>query len=256
VIASAVLGVERAHEDAFRKFAVAVAAATSAPWLSAEEVEALTAPVPPGIELVRAMIEERRARPKGDLLTTLIELEEQGDRLSTAELLSVVASLIIAGSETTVHAIAFGALDLLRHPDQLALVLADPVGMRSAVDELLRFGLFGRIGAHRFALEDIELHGRSIQKGQMCLLLVASALRDETAFADPDRLDVKHEIAQTIAFGAGPHYCLGASLARLELETALGALFRRFPKTTLDGEPQYAPHLTMRALASLPVKLG
>jgi cytochrome P450 len=255
VIAS-ILGVSREDEVDFRRFGVAVAEAVNAPWLSADELEAVTAPVPVGIALVRSLIDERRARPGDDLLSVLIHHEEEGERLSTAELISLVAGLIIAGSETTVHAIAFGVLNLLRHPDQLALVLAEPALVRPAVDELLRFDLFGRIGSPRFAREDVSLHGRTIRKGQMALLLVSSALRDESAFPNPDRLDVRRDTSQTIAFGIGPHYCLGASLARLEAEIALATLFDRFPRIALDGAPTYGQHLTMRKIASLPVLLG
>lgn len=255
-VIAALIGVPEQDETAFRNFGVAVAEAVNAPWLSPDALEAVTAPVPGGVALVRALIEERRARPREDLLSTLVHLEEEGDRLDAAELVSLVAGLIIAGSETTVHAIAFGALNLLRHPDQLRLLLASPDRVRPAVDELLRFDLFGRIGSPRFALEDVPLHGQTIRKGQMVLLLVAAALRDPEAFPDPDRLDLSRDTSQTIAFGIGPHYCLGASLARLEAETALGTLFRRFPGTTLDGAPTYGQHLTMRKLASLPVRLG
>lgn len=255
VIAS-ILGVPRQDEAAFRRFGVCVAEAVATPWIGGDELEALTAPVPIGLSLIRGIIEDRRAHPGDDLLSALVAVEEEGDRLTTPELLSLVAALIIAGSETTVHAIAFGILNLLRHPDQLHLLLAEPALVRPAVDELLRYDLFGRIGSPRFALEDVALHGRTIRKGQMALLLVASALRDPAAFPDPDRLDLRRDTSSSIAFGIGAHYCLGASLARLEAEVALGTFFRRFPGASLDGEPTYGQHLTMRRLGELPVRLG
>jgi cytochrome P450 enzyme len=255
-VIESMLGIPPREARPFRDFAVAVAAATSAPWLGDDEFEALVAPVPAGVALVRALIEERRAKPGGDLLSTLIEVEEEGERLTTPELVTLVASLIIAGSETTVHGISFGAWSLLRNPSELALFVKEPSLARAAVDELLRYDLFGRIGSPRYAREDVVLHGRTIRKGQMALLLVSSALRDETVYAHPDRLDLRRDNSQTLSFGGGPHYCLGAALARLEIEVALGALFRVFPGTVLAGEPVFGQHLTMRKLASLPVRLG
>jgi cytochrome P450 len=250
------LGVPVTQEATFRSFGLAVSAAVSAPWISGDELEAVTAPVPAGIALVRTLIEERRGRPRDDLLSTLIHAEEEGERIDTAELLSLVAGLIIAGSETTVHAIAFGVLNLLRHPDQLRLLQDDPSLVRPAVDELLRYDLFGRLGSPRFAREDVVIHGKTVRKGQMIMLLVSSALRDERAFPDPDRLDLRRDNSGTVAFGIGPHYCLGASLARLQAEVAFATLFQRFPATVLDGELVYGSHLTLRRLASLPVRLG
>jgi cytochrome P450 enzyme len=255
-VIEAMLGVPSRQERPFRDFANAVVAATTAPWLSTTELEALAAPVPEGVRLLRELIDERRAAPRADLLSALIQAEEGGDRLGTAELLSLVAGLIIAGSETTVHGIAFGAWSLLRNPTELALFVAEPSLARTAVDELLRYDLFGRVGVPRYALEDVVLRGRTIRKGQMALLAVSSALHDESAYADPERLDLRRDNSQTIAFGGGPHYCVGAALARLEIGVALERLFARFPGTTLEREPVFGKHATFRKIASMVVKLG
>jgi cytochrome P450 len=249
------LGVQKQDEPAFRSFASAVVEAVNSPWLSPAELEARLALLPEGISLLERLIEERRRRPTDDLLSALVAAEEAGDRLSNAELLSLVAVLVVAGSETTVHLIAFGILTLLRHPAELRRVREERSLLQNAVEEILRYELFGKVGVMRFAREDFVLGGREVRKGQLVALSLTSTGRDERTFPDPDRFDVRRDTSKSIAFGYGAHLCLGAWLARLEGQLALGTLLDRFPEMRLAGEPTFGRHASVRKMMSLPVIL-
>ena len=204
----------------------------------------------------RALAEERRRRPGSDLLSGLVEAEEAGDRLSERELLATCLLLYVAGHETTVNLIGNGLLALLRHPEERRRLHADPARLPAAVEELLRYDSpVQRTG--RMAAEDADIAGVPIPKGTLVLGLVGAANRDPSHFAEPDRLDLGRDQPRHLAFGAGIHYCLGASLARLEAQVAIGALLRRFPALTLAVErPVWRPSSTLRGLDSLPVTLG
>ena len=201
----------------------------------------------------RALIEERRKDLKDDLISALIEAEEAGDKLSEEELLSTCVLLLVAGHETTVNLIGNGALALLRHPDQLEMLRNDPSLAPRAVEEILRYDPPVQMTG-RTALEDIQIGGVTIRKGQQAILLLAAANRDPEQFADPDRLDITRSDNRHLAFSFGTHFCLGAPLARLEGEIALGTLVRRFQGLKLQTEaPEYKENITLRGLASLPV---
>src|SRR5207245_7102603 len=187
----------------------------------------------------RRLLPERRRRPQDDLLSLLIAAEEAGDTLSEGELLATCVLLFIAGHETTVNLIGNGMLALLRHPDQLGRLRADPSIARAAVEELLRFDppvtLTGRV-----AMEDIEVGGITVEAGEMAVLLLGAANRDPAAFENPDRLDLTRPDNHHAAFGHGIHFCLGAPLARLEGQVALTALVQRFEHLELaTDEPEY-----------------
>jgi cytochrome P450 len=247
------VGVQERDEASFRRFASAVVEAVNSPWLSHEQMQERLAVLPEGVAMLEGLIEERRRRPTDDLLSGLVAAEEAGDRLSNAELISLVAVLIVAGSETTVHLIDFGVLTLLRHPEQLRLVLDDPALLKNAIEEILRYDLFGKVGLMRFAREDFALRDRPIRKGQMVAVSITSALRDPAAFPEPDRFDVRRDNAASIAFGVGAHHCLGAWLARLEGQVALSTLLTRFPHMRLAGEPTFGRHASVRKMETLPV---
>ena len=201
----------------------------------------------------RALIVERRKDLKDDLISALIEAEEAGDKLTEEELLSTCILLLVAGHETTVNLIGNGALALLRNPDQLEMLRDDPSLAPRAVEELLRYDPPVQMTG-RTALEDIEIGGGTVRKGQQVILLLAAANRDPERFADPDRLDITRDDTRHLAFSFGTHFCLGASLARLEGEIALGTLVRRFQGLKLQTEaPEYKENITLRGLASLPV---
>jgi cytochrome P450 len=203
------------------------------------------------------LIERKRARPGDDLLTALIQVEDAGDRLTHDELIATCILLLIAGHETTVNLIGNGTLALLRHPDQFALLRDNPALIKSAIEELLRFDPPVQFTS-RIALEDMTLEGGTLLKQyERAIILLAAANRDPAQFPDPDRLDITREDNRHLAFGLGIHFCLGAPLARVEGQIAIGELVRRFPKMQLAvAQPPYKEQITLRGLAALPVNLG
>jgi cytochrome P450 len=206
------------------------------------------------------LIAARRAAPADDLLTGLIQArEDDGDRLSETEMVTMVLTLVLAGHETTAHLIGNGARALLTHPDQLALLRERPELWPGAVHELMRWTGPVLVTRIRYAREDVEIGGTRIPAGDAVVALLVSANRDPRAYDDPDRFDVTRRPAGRgeghVGFGHGAHYCLGAALARQEAEVALPALFDRFPDLALDSaEPEWEPVPTMRRLARLPVR--
>ncbi len=201
------------------------------------------------------LIAQRRAAPKDDLLSSLIAAEDEGSKLNKDELISTCILLLIAGHETTVNLIGNGTLQLLRHPDQLQLLRDDPSLLKTAVEELLRFDppvqLTGRV-----ALEDIPFGDKVLKQGQQATILIGAVNRDPAQFADPERLDIGREDNRHLAFGMGIHFCLGAPLARVEGQIALGELVRRAPTLELTtDEPPYKENLVLRGLAALPVRM-
>ena len=201
----------------------------------------------------RQLLPERRRQPRNDLLSLLIAAEEQGDKLSEGELLSTCILLYIAGHETTVNLIGNGLLALLRHPDQLRRLREEPALAASAVEELLRYdGPVQRTA--RFTTVDVEIGGRAIDKGAMVVTVIGAANRDPAQFPEPDRLDLGRVDNRHIAFGFGIHFCLGAPLARLEGQVALGALARRLPALALATDTvEWRESQVLRGLKALPV---
>ena len=200
----------------------------------------------------RSLIPERKKRPRGDLLSLLIEAEEQGDKLSEGELLATCVLLYIAGHETTVK-IGNGLLALLRHPKELERLRDAPSLIQSAVEELLRYdGPVQRTA--RITNADVELAEHKIPKGSMVVPVIGAANRDPAHFPDPDRLDVSRPDNRHIAFGFGIHFCLGAPLARLEGQITLGTLLHRLPRLALSTErPEWRESQVLRGLKALPV---
>jgi cytochrome P450 len=201
----------------------------------------------------RGLIKERRRTPREDLLSSLIEAEEKGDRLTEAELLATCRLLLVAGHETTVNLIGNGTLALLRHPDQLRKLKDDPSMAAGAVEEVLRYDppvqLTGRI-----ASEDMDVAGVAVPKGQSVVVLLGAANRDPDQFPNPERFDVTRNDDSHLAFGFGIHFCLGAPLARIEGQIALATLVRRFDALELRTEaPEYKENIVLRGLRYLPV---
>jgi cytochrome P450 len=208
------------------------------------------------VQYFAGLIEQRRARPGDDLLSRLIQAEEQGDVLSQGELLSTCILLLVAGHETSVNLISGGALALMEHPDQLSRFRHDPDVVRSGVEEMLRYvppvQLTGRV-----ALEPLEVGGAVIAPGEFAMLLIGSANRDPDAFADPEAFDVGRADNNHLGFGFGIHHCLGAPLARLEVQVALRVLADRARVLQRAGdELVYKENIVLRGLASLPVRLS
>jgi cytochrome P450 len=208
-------------------------------------------------ELVGGIIDDKRSAPADDLLSALIAAEDQGDVLSDEELLDQVMLLYIAGHETTVNLIGNGTLALLHHRSELARLQDDPGLARRAVDELLRYDSPVQM-SRRITLADIEVGGRTIEAGTFVGLMLASANRDRGHWgddADVVRLD-RRDADQHLSFGGGAHHCLGAALARLEGEVAIGGLVRRFPRLDLAGEPTWNGRINLRGLDRLPLSTG
>jgi cytochrome P450 len=226
------------------------------PLITDEQRERIIAAGNAFLEYFSDLIEFRRREPGDDLLSGLVAAEEDGDRLSHEELLGTGLFVLIAGHETTVNLVGNGTLALLRSPDQLVRLRDDPSLDRHAVEELLRFDSPVQL-TQRITLDDYEVGGAAIPAGQNLIPLLGAANRDPDEFADPDRLDLGREnAARHLAFGGGHHFCLGAALARLEGEVALGALVRRFPRLELAGEPVRKTTFTLRGLEHLPVSTG
>lgn len=215
------------------------------------------------VEGIKALIERRRVTPTDDLLTGLIRThDEDGDRLSDAEMITMVLTLILAGHETTAHLIGNGVAALLTHPDQLALLRSDPALTPRAVHELMRWCGPVQGTQLRYASEDVEIGGMRVRQGEPVMAVLVSANYDPREFDDPRRLDITREPdgrrENHLGFGYGLHYCLGAALARQEGEVALGALLRRFPDLALAVAPadlQRQPIPASWRLERLPVKL-
>jgi hypothetical protein len=197
----------------------------------------------------------RRRNPGDDLTTHLVQAEEDGSRLSTEELVANIMLLFVAGHETTVNLIGNGLLALHRNPDQLALLKARPELITNAIEEFLRYDSSVQ-ATGRVALEDIEdIGGKKIPKGDNVLCLLGSANRDPAVYPDrPDRLDITRQNVRPLSFGGGIHFCLGAQLARLEAEIAIGTLLRRLPELRLDDaeNPEWRPTYILRGLQRLP----
>lgn len=253
-VISQILGIPPEHDAMFRAWGQALIKSVI-PVLPIEQRIALAQQLPAGYELLAQIIEERRAHPGEDLLSSLVHAQEQGDRLSSAELLALVGLLVTAGSETTVHLVAFAVLELLRHPDVLARVRGDLSLLPGLIEEVLRHDSFMSMGVPRYALEDVQLHGQAIAKGEMLMLLIPSAMHDDAQWPDAPRFDIDRDSTPNLSFGRGPHFCLGAHLARLEGRVALSTLLARFPHMELAGEPTFRPHPLVRQMVSLPVRL-
>ncbi len=207
-----------------------------------------------GGEMVAYFLDLLPKRPAG-LVTALLDVREGDDKLSEAEVIGVLVGLLFAGHETTVNLIGNGLLALLRNPGQFARVRDESVE-RHCVEEVLRYESPAQIIARTVA-QDVEWNGRALREGDAVVLLLGAANRDPAQFDDPETLDVGRSPNQHVAFGHGPHFCLGAQLSRLEGRVALPALVRRFSRMRLvDEVPDWRPTAVLRGLSSLRVTLG
>jgi cytochrome P450 len=190
------------------------------------------------------------------LLQGLVDAEVEGDRLSEDELLANCVLLLAAGHETTTNLIANGVLALCRHPEELEALRADPSLIVGAVNELLRFESPVQ-NTERRAARDVELGGVPIAAEQLMLIILGAGNRDPAAFTEADRLNIRRTGPPHLAFGYGAHFCLGAALARLEGQIAIGTVVERFPKLRLvDESPRWKRSLLFRSLETLPVHLS
>jgi cytochrome P450 len=247
------LGVPPADRDRFREWSAAMVS----PALAADELELFGAKMVEFADYLHALFDERRSDPGEDLVSALVAVEDGGDALSEQELSSMVAILIVAGHETTVSLIGNATLALLRHPEQCAAIEQDPSLLPRAVEELIRYDGPVERTLNRWAAVDVELRGQRIRRGESVIVVLGAADHDPERFEAPDELAVTSERdSRHLGFGRGSHFCLGAPLARLEAEIALGTLLGRLPGLRVgvaEDELRWRPVPLFRSLVALPV---
>ncbi len=253
IITAEVVGMPPEDRHQFKAWSDDIASFSAANRMTVEVAERAQR----SVLAVRAYLSEiaarRREQPRDDLISRLVSNGDGQERPGEGELLSTCVTFMVGGHETTTALIGSGLLALLRNPDQLDRLRQEPAAAKSAVEEFLRYESPNQRSI-RLVKEDFELEGRRIEQGQRAMFLLGAANRDPAQFEDPDRLDVCREPNRHIAFGLGPHFCIGAPLARLEAEVAFAALLRRFPNMRLAGdEPEWLPSYQLRLLKSLPV---
>jgi cytochrome P450 len=244
------LGVPHADRDDFREW--------SNTLLSAGGTDLVRSAATSMAAYLSGLVGGKRDNPADDMLTALVQASEDGDRLSETELVSMAFLLLVAGHETTVNLIANGVLALLRNPDQLAALRADPALLPGALEEFLRYESPVNHATLRYTTAPVTLAGVEIPAEEFVLVSLGSANRDGERFAGPDRLDVTRAAGGHLAFGHGIHFCLGAPLARLEGQIAIGRLIDRFPGLGLAADPgelRWRNSTLLRGLESLPVRL-
>ena len=248
------LGIPQEHREVFHTGSGDSVRILESVPLTPEEIKAGNARVQMAQMYFQQLFELRRREPGDDLTTQLVQAEEDGNKLSNEELTANIMLLFIAGHETTINLIGNGLLALFRHPDQLALLKANPALITGAVEEFLRYDSSVQMSG-RVALEDLELAGKTIPKGESVLCLLGSANRDPAVYPDdPERLDITRQNIRPMSFGGGIHFCLGAQLARIEAEIAISTLLRRLPDLRIDDveNPDWRPSFVLRGLKRLP----
>jgi cytochrome P450 len=253
MVIAEMLGVPAEDRGRFRAWSRDLAP-TIDPMILPDQLERAAAAIDQFADYFSHLIAARRSEPCGDLLSAMIAAEEQGDKLSQAELVANAMLLLNAGHETTTNLIGNGTLALLRNPDQLALLRADPTLLPGAIEELLRYDSPVQMTG-RTARTERVVGGMKIEAGQQVVVLIGSANRDPERFSDASRLDARRADDEHLSFGGGSHYCLGASLARLEGQIAIGAIASELPKLRLAAdELEWRETLTLRGLKALPVE--
>lgn len=253
IVISEILGVPLEDRDKFRIWSNTIIDASIAK--SAELFEQHAREF---TDYLTAWFAKVRRDPGTDLISQLVIAEESGQQLTERELLGVVSLLIIAGHETTVNLIGNGILALLEHPEQRELLINQPELIHNAIEEMLRYNGPVEFSTSRWALEDIEFRGQRIAQGDLVIVALDSANRDEQQFKDADIFDITREKSSHLAFGKGIHLCLGAPLARLEGEIAVSTLLNRFPNIQLQvdvNELEWRPGMNVRGVKEIPVQL-
>jgi pimeloyl-[acyl-carrier protein] synthase len=204
-------------------------------------------------DYLTALSYSRRLEPQIDLISALVGVVEEGERLTQEELLANITILLSAGHETTSNLIGNGLLALLHNPDQMQKLRDHPRLVHSAVEEMMRYDNPVQI-AYRSAAEDVELGGKLIQKGQLVNSVLAAGNRDPERFSEPDRFDISRDEGRHLGFGLGIHFCIGAPLVRLEAQIAFSTILRRFPKLHLATENlEWQEHPIFRGVESMPL---
>ncbi len=255
IVIARMIGVPESNLERFKVWSDDLARALE-PFLSPEEEERVYRADQQLAAYFTGIIEQRRREPRDDLVSRLVEAEDQGDRLTSAETKVMLRLLLAAGNETTTNLIGNGVRALLQHPDQLARLRERPELIPSAVEELLRYDTPVQLDA-RVALRDVELGGMAVKKGSLVTLAIGSANHDPDRFHKPEELDITRSGQPNISFGRGIHHCLGAPLARLEGRVALEVLLERFDELDFGSRPpKYRPSVVLRGLEHLDVRVG
>ncbi|MEB9553386.1 cytochrome P450 [Bacillus cereus] len=252
IVISEMLGIPKEDQAKFRIWSHAVIASPETP----EEIKETEKQLSEFITYLKYLVDIKRKEPKEDLVSALILAESEGHKLSARELYSMIMLLIVAGHETTVNLITNTVLALLENPNQLQLLKDNPKLIDSAIEEGLRYYSPVEVTTARWAAEPFQIHDRTIEKGDMVVIALASANRDETVFENPEVFDITRENNRHIAFGHGSHFCLGAPLARLEAKIAITTLFNRMPELQIKGnreEIKWQGNYLMRSLEELPL---
>ena len=254
IVIAELLGVPPEDHRQFRQWSSQLISAIAARTLEERQHASLEA----GQKILSYLsdiIAERRAQPRDDLISAMIQAQEENDALSDAELLATSQLVLLAGHETTTNLIGNGALALLREPEQLERLRNDPGLLPMAVEELLRFD--GPVQATvRVALEDVEIDEHVIPQGSLVIVSLGAANHDPEVFESPDQLDVGRDPNHHLAFGFATHFCMGARLARLEARVAFGALISRFSEISLVSDaPEYRENPILRGLERLDLSL-
>ncbi|HFK1449821.1 TPA: cytochrome P450 [Bacillus pacificus] len=252
IVISEMLGIPKEDQAKFRIWSHAVIASPETP----EEIKETEKQLSEFITYLQYLVDMKRKEPKEDLVSALILAESEGHKLSARELYSMIMLLIVAGHETTVNLITNTVLALLENPNQLQLLKDNPKLIDSAIEEGLRYYSPVEVTTARWAAEPFQIHHQTIQKGDMVIIALASANRDETVFENPEIFDITRENNRHIAFGHGSHFCLGAPLARLEAKIAITTLFNRMPKLQIKGNREdikWQGNYLMRSLEELPL---
>src|SRR5690606_363327 len=202
------------------------------------------------------IVRERAREPREDLVSVLATAEEAGDRLTHDEVLVTLVLLLVAGNETTTNLIGNGLYALLRHPEQMRWLREHPERADVAVEEMLRYDSPVQTNA-RTVLEDVEIGGKQVRRGQQVILLQGAANRDPAQYAEPDRFDLSRGDRSHVSFGRGIHHCLGAPLARLEGQLIFPRLLARYPDLRLapGAKPRFRDQVVLRGLRSLEVEV-
>jgi cytochrome P450 len=253
IVIAEMLGVPPDHRDQFKHWSDEIVGVLGGPLVPQETLERSRVAVHELAEYLHGVIAERRREPREDLVSGLIAAEEQGQILSEDEMLATAMLLLVAGNETTTNLIGNGMLSLLRNPEQMARLRADPSRVPAAVEELLRYD--GPVQATgRVAMEDVEIGGQKVTQGQAVLTVLGAANRDPARFERPDKLALDRQPNEHVAFGDGIHFCLGAPLARAEGQIAFETLLRRFDNPRLETDNlQWGGSFILRGLKSLPI---
>jgi hypothetical protein len=257
LVIMAMLGVPRENLPLIKRLSDDMALFIGSSRMSAQKYDVAQAATHEMADFFRALIGKRRAAPQGDLLTRLVHLEEDGERLSEDELVATCILLLFAGHETTTNHIANAMLALLRFPGELAALRADPALAPRAVEELLRYD--GPSGAQvRVVKVEQELRGRTLKPGERIFLMLNAANRDPEAYDDPDRLELRRKEVPHLSFGFGLHICLGFPLARMEGQVALPAVLKHWKRIELaqpEKRLEWLNSMVFRGMTSLPLRV-